>query len=63
MIKYQHTYSLTFTTYWANSADMTIIEFGDIFLIFPRKQVLIFHAIISIGDNLHEMSKLFFWEK
>ena len=47
----------------------------DIFLIFSRKQDLTFHAnclknsfwqfmqIISIGDNLFEMSNSVFWEK
>ena len=34
-----------------------------LFLIFPRKQDLTFMQIVSIGDNLHEMSKPVFWEK
>ena len=29
------------------------------FLIFPRKQHLTFHANCLLGDNLHEMAKLF----
>ena len=36
---------------------------GDVlkyFLLFPRKQILLFHAN---GDNLHEMSNPVFWEK
>ena len=40
-------------------------QFGDIFLIFspfPRKQDLTFLQIISIGDNLHEMSNPVSWE-
>ena len=32
------------------------------FLIFPRKQDLTFHASVSNGDNLHEMSSPVFWE-
>ena len=28
-----------------------------LFLIFPRKQDLTFHVNVSLGDNLHEMSK------
>ena len=31
------------------------------FLFFSRKQVLTFMQIVSIGDNLHEMSKPVFW--
>ena len=31
--------------------------------IFPRKQDLTFHAKVSIGDTLHEMSNPVFWEK
>ena len=41
-------------------------QIDDIFLIFPRKQDLTFHAnceIVSLGDNLHEMSYPVFWEK
>ena len=34
------------------------------FLIFPRKKsALIFMHIVSLGDNLHEMSKPFFLKK
>ena len=33
------------------------------FVIFPRKQVLTFHASCLQGDNLHEMSKPVFWGK
>ena len=51
---------LTFTTLWVNSKDDKLIIF---FLIFPRKQDLTFMQIVSIGDNLHEMSKPVFWEK
>ena len=35
-------------------------QIGDSLLIFSRKQDLTFQAN---GDNLHEMSNLFFWEK
>ena len=45
---------LTFTTLWANSVD----KIGDIFLIFPRKQVLKFHA-----DELKNVTKPVFCEK
>ena len=33
-----------------------------IFLFFPRKQALTFHANCLQGDNLHEMLNLVFWE-
>ena len=36
-------------------------QIDDIFLIFPRKQDLIFQA--NLGDSLHEMSNPVFWEK
>ena len=49
---------LTVTTLWANSADD---KFGDIFLIFPRKQDLSFHASCQIlfffGKNMKNISK------
>ena len=35
----------------------------NIFLIFPRKQDLTFHAIVSNADSLHEMSIVFSGEK
>ena len=42
----------TFTAHWPNSADEM-----DICLNFPRKQDLIVLLIVSIGDNLHGISK------
>ena len=38
-------------------------QIDDIFLIFSGKQDLTFHANCLLGDNLHEMSYLVFWEK
>ena len=47
----------TITTLWANSAD-------DILMIFsPENRIWHFIQIISLGDNLHVMSKPIFWEK
>ena len=47
----------TITTLWANSAD-------DILMIFsPENRIWHFMQIISLGDNLHVMSKPVFWEK
>ena len=34
-------------------------QFDDIFLSFPRKQVLTFLHIVSNGDKIHELSNLF----
>ena len=61
---------LTFTTLWANSADDKLI----IILLFPppppphththtQNRLWHFMQIISLGDNLHEMSKSIFWKK
>ena len=50
---------LTFTTRRANSTDNKVEQTDDIFLNFPRKQVLTFHAN---WDNLHEIKPVF-WEK
>ena len=33
------------------------------FFFFSREYALTFHAIVSLGDNLHEMLKPIFWEK
>ena len=44
---------------WSNSAD----DQTDIFLIFLRKQCVIFHEnCLSSGDNLHDMSNPIFWK-
>ena len=51
---------LTITTLWANSADDKLMIF---FLFFPENRLWHFMQIISIGDCLHEMSKLVFSEK
>ena len=52
--------SLTFTTLWANSADDKLMI---VFLFFPENRVWHFEHIVSIGDNLHELSKPSFCEK
>ena len=49
--------SLTLTALWANSADKLII----FFLFFFQK--IRFDISYKLGDNLHEMSSLIFWEK
>ena len=36
--------------------------FKIFFLFFPRKQILTFHAIVSSGNSLPEMSKMFSWK-
>ena len=51
---------LTFTTLWAFSADDKMMLF---FLLFPENRVWHFMQIVSLGDNLHEMSNPVFWEK
>ena len=52
--------ALTFTTLWANLADNKLVIF---FLFFPENRIWHFMQIVSIGDNLHEMSKLFSGKK
>ena len=49
---------LTFTTLWANSANDKLTIF---FLPFPEKKICHFMQIVSIGDNLHEMSICLCW--
>ena len=44
---------LTFTTLWAFSADDKLMIF---FLFFPENRIWHFMQIVSLGDNLHEMS-------
>ena len=39
------------------------LQVNDILLVFLRKQDLLFHKIVSIRDNLHEMSESVFWGK
>ena len=51
--------SLTFTTLWAFSADDKLMIF---FLFFPENRIWHFMQIVSLGDNLHEMSNPVFWE-
>ena len=53
-------YTLTFTTLWAFSADDKMMLF---FLFFPENRIWHFMQIVSLGDNLHEMSNPVFWEK
>ena len=57
VIKFQ---LLTFTTLWAFSADDKMMLF---FLFFPENRIWHFMQIVSLGDNLHEMSNPVFWEK
>ena len=53
---------LTFTTFWANSADNKMVTF---FFFFTQKmRFSTFHAnCFQFGDSLHERSKLVFREK
>ena len=51
---------LTFATLLANAADDKMVIF---FLFFSENKIWHFIQIVSIGDNLHEMSKPVFWEK
>ena len=51
---------LTFTTLWAFSADDKMMLF---FLFFPENRIWHYMQIVSLGDNLHEMSNPVFWEK
>ena len=51
---------LTFTTLWAFSADDKMMLF---FLFFPENRIWHSMQIVSLGDNLHEMSNPVFWEK
>ena len=39
------------------------MTFWNIFLIFPGKYALAFMQIVSLEENLHEMSKPILWEK
>ena len=50
---------LTFTTFLAISADDKLRIF---FLFLPENRIWHFMQIVSIGDNLHEMSKPVFLE-
>ena len=52
--------TLTFTTLWAFLADDKMMLF---FLFFPENRIWHFMQIVSLGDNLHEMSNPVFWEK
>ena len=51
---------ITFTTLLAFSADDKMMLF---FLFFPENRIWHFMQIVSLGDNLHEMSNPVFWEK
>ena len=55
-----HEPMFTSTTLWANSADDKLVVF---FLFFPENRIWHCKQIVSIGDNLHEMSNPVFWEK
>ena len=45
---------VTVVNFWANLADDKLLYF---FLFFPENRLWHFMQIVSIGDNLHEMSK------
>ena len=47
-------------TLWANLADDKLVIF---FLFSPENRIWHFMQIVSIGDNLHELSNPVFWEK
>ena len=49
-----------FNFYPSNSADDTLMIF---FIFFLENRIWRFMQIVSIGDNLHQMSKPAFWEK
>ena len=51
---------LNVLTLWANSADNKLMTF---FLFSLENRIRHFKQIVSIGDNLYEMSKLVFREK
>ena len=51
---------LTFTTLWANSADIKLMIF---ILFFLENRILHFMQIVLIGDNMHELSNPVFEEK
>ena len=53
-------HEITFTTLWANSADDKLMIF---FLFFSENRLWPFMQIVSKWDNLHQRSKLIFWEK
>ena len=42
---------------------MTFLNFFFFFHFFPGKRTCHFFQIVSIGDNLHEMSNPVFWDK
>ena len=52
-------YPLTITVLWGNSADNRLI----FFLFFLENKIWHFMQIVSLGDNLHEVSDLIFLEK
>ena len=54
------TESLIFTTLWANSAENKLVI---LFLFFPENRILHYIQIVSVWDNLHDMSNTVFWEK
>ena len=51
---------LTFTNLCAFSADKKLMIF---FLFFPENRIWHFMQIVSLEDNLHDMSYPVFWEK
>ena len=53
-------FRLSFTTLWSNSADNKLMIR---LLFFPENRLWYFMQIVSLGDNLHEISKPILWEK
>ena len=56
----KYTNYLIFTTLWAYSTDDRLMTF---FILFSGNRFWHFMQILSIGDNVHEMSNPVFWEK
>ena len=51
--------NITFFTLWAGSAEDKLMI---LFLFFSENRLWQFMQIVCEGDNLHEMSKIIFWE-
>ena len=55
--------SKTVSKYLFSNLYCSLSKFSDDILKKTRKEVLTFHAFVSLGVTLHEMSKRIFWEK
>ena len=56
----QNSFNLTF---YHSLGKFSSQKTDDIFLFFQENRIRHFMQIVSIGDNLHEMSKPVFWGK